>query len=171
MGGPVSQPTEDIPFLLSWLVVGWIKNLPLLPFLAIANDGLWHQPHGIINIRDGGDCPDPESLKSCREIYKVAEDGTKSKQVVSPAIAATMTQLLQAAVSEGTGQAAQIGYGAAGKTGTTDKAVDLWFIGFLPQKHLVTGVWLGNDDSSPTQGSSSLAASLWGRYMQQITAL
>jgi hypothetical protein len=41
VGGPVSQPTEDIPFLLSWLVVGWIKNLPLLPFLAIAVIMLW----------------------------------------------------------------------------------------------------------------------------------
>ncbi|WLT37629.1 hypothetical protein NON20_17990 [Synechocystis sp. B12] len=45
-----------------------------------------------------------------------------------------MTQLLQAAVTNGTGKAADIGYGTAGKTGTTDKAVDLWFIGFLPQK-------------------------------------
>ncbi len=138
---------------------------------AIANDGIWNRPHGIINIRDGGDCPNPDQLKTCREVYLVSQDGGRQKQVVSPAIAATMTRLLQAAVNNGTGQTANIGYGAAGKTGTTDKAVDLWFIGFLPQKHLVTAVWLGNDDSSPTQGSSGLAASLWGQYMKQIASL
>ncbi|MBE9202994.1 PBP1A family penicillin-binding protein [Synechocystis salina LEGE 06099] len=138
---------------------------------AIANGGMWNRPHGIVNIRDGGDCPNPEQLKGCREIYQVSQDARGQKQVVSPAIAATMTQMLQAAVNNGTGQAAQIGYGAAGKTGTTDKAVDLWFIGFLPQKNLVTGIWLGNDDSSPTQGSSGLAATLWGQYMRQIASL
>ncbi|WLT40206.1 hypothetical protein NON20_17985 [Synechocystis sp. B12] len=38
-------------------------------------------------------------------------------------------------------------------------------------KNLVTGIWLGNDDSSPTQGSSGLAATLWGQYMRQIASL
>ncbi len=40
-GAPVAQPTEDISFWLAWLLVGWIKNLPLLPFLAIAVIMLW----------------------------------------------------------------------------------------------------------------------------------
>ena len=40
-GAPATTPTEDIPFWLAWLVVGWIKNLPLLPFLAIALIMLW----------------------------------------------------------------------------------------------------------------------------------
>jgi hypothetical protein len=38
---PVAQATEDIPFWVAWLVVGWVKNLPLLPFLAIAIIMLW----------------------------------------------------------------------------------------------------------------------------------
>jgi peptidoglycan glycosyltransferase len=33
---------------------------------------------------------------------------------------------------------------------------------------LVTGIWLGNDDNSPTSGSSGQAAGLWGRYMKQL---
>jgi len=138
---------------------------------AIANQGLWHQPHGIIHIRDAGDCPNPDQLSTCREVYHADKNAIVQKQVVSPAIAATMTRLLQGAVDFGTGSNAQIGYGAAGKTGTTDSGVDLWFIGFLPQKHLVTGVWLGNDDSHPTKGSSALAASVWSQYMRQVVAL
>ena len=32
---------------------------------------------------------------------------------------------------------------------------------------MITGVWLGNDDNSPTNGGSYLAATLWGKYMKQ----
>lgn len=41
VGAPAAAPTEDIPFWMGWLVLGWIKNLPLLPFLAIALIMLW----------------------------------------------------------------------------------------------------------------------------------
>lgn len=40
-GTPAELPTEDINFLLAWLVVGWIKNIPLLPIMAIAVIMLW----------------------------------------------------------------------------------------------------------------------------------
>jgi penicillin-binding protein 1A len=50
-----------------------------------------------------------------------------------------------------------LGRPVAGKTGTSEKNRDLWFIGYIPQ--LATGVWMGNDDSSPTNGASSTAAS------------
>ena len=41
VGAPAAAPTEDIPFWMGWLVLGWIKNLPLLPFLAITLIMLW----------------------------------------------------------------------------------------------------------------------------------
>jgi membrane peptidoglycan carboxypeptidase len=44
----------------------------------------------------------------------------------------------------------------------------LWFIGYLPDSKLTTGIWLGNDDNSPTNGSSANAAQLWRDYMSQI---
>jgi penicillin-binding protein 1A len=56
----------------------------------------------------------------------------------------------------------------AGKTGTSEEARDLWFIGYIPQ--LVTGVWLGNDDSYPTAGTSSTAASTWRAFMREAVA-
>jgi membrane peptidoglycan carboxypeptidase len=55
--------------------------------------------------------------------------------------------------------------GEAGKTGTTNNGVDLLFVGYIPQRHWVTGVWLGNDNNAPTGTSSVQAASLWGSYM------
>ena len=48
------------------------------------------------------------------------------------------------------------------KTGTTNDGRDLLFIGYEPSRHWVLGIWLGNDDNSPTASSSALAAVLWG---------
>ena len=76
--------------------------------------------------------------------------------------------MLRKAVEDGTGKAAYLDENEAGKTGTTDNSVDLWFIGFLPKEELVTGIWLGNDDNSPTRGSSYQAAALWGKYMNDV---
>ena len=70
---------------------------------------------------------------------------------------------MRGVVNEGTATSAQIGRPVAGKTGTTDKERDLWFIGFVPQ--LVTGVWLGNDNNHPTGNASSTAAYAWSRFM------
>jgi len=63
---------------------------------------------------------------------------------------------------------AALGLGEAGKTGTSNDNRDLWFVGYLRRRNLVTGIWLGNDDNSPTSGSSSQAAQLWGDYMGRI---
>jgi penicillin-binding protein 1A len=74
--------------------------------------------------------------------------------------------MLKNVVTDGTGAAAQLDdRSVAGKTGTTDEARDLWFIGYIPQ--LVAGVWLGNDNNTPTYGSSGTAAYAWRRFMRK----
>ncbi|BAY17332.1 FHA modulated glycosyl transferase/transpeptidase [Anabaenopsis circularis NIES-21] len=137
-------------------------------FGAIGNQGVWNPPHAISRILDSGDCKDRKDLKSCRVIYSFEQDREANKRVLSTEVADEMTTLMRGVVSRGTGRSAAIGLGEAGKTGTTDKNVDLWFIGFIPSRRLVTGVWLGNDNNSPTSGSSAQAAQLWGRYMGRI---
>jgi penicillin-binding protein 1A len=52
-----------------------------------------------------------------------------------------VTKILQQNMKHGTGQAAQIGCPAAGKTGTTDTFRDAWFAGYTPR--LSTVVWVG----------------------------
>jgi len=58
------------------------------------------------------------------------------------------------------------GWQAAGKTGTSQDWRDAWFVGYT--SHLVTGVWLGNDDNSPTQKASggNLPVEIWSRFMK-----
>lgn len=137
-------------------------------YAVIADGGLQNPPLAIRKILDAGDCTSLQSIKTCRVIYDSAQDRQKALQAVSPEVADTMTQLLKGVVRSGTGRAASIGLGEAGKTGTTNDNRDLWFVGFIPSHNLLTGIWLGNDDNSPTSGSSGQAAALWGKFMQMI---
>src|SRR5690606_23343658 len=55
------------------------------------------------------------------------------------------------------------------KTGTTNDATDVWFVGYTPE--LVAGVWMGLDEPSTiVRGASggTLAAPVWGRIMARI---
>lgn len=123
---------------------------------VLANNGEKIQVHGIKRILD----------REGNEIYNA--NGLKATTALDAESAAIMTWMLQAVVSGGTGSNANIGRPVAGKTGTSDQSRDLWFIGYIPQ--IVTGVWLGNDDNSPTWGSSSTAALIWRNFMKEATA-
>ncbi|MDH6086760.1 transglycosylase domain-containing protein [Umezakia ovalisporum] len=137
-------------------------------FAAITNRGVWNPPHAISRIIDSSDCQDRNDLKTCRVVYSFEENPEANERVLSTGVANEITRMMRQAVTGGTGRAASIGLGEGGKTGTTDKNVDLWFIGSVPSRRLVTGIWLGNDNNSPTSGSSGQAAQLWGDYMRQI---
>jgi len=137
-------------------------------YTAFANQGIWSRPHAIKVIRDGRDCEDFQNHKTCREIYRFNENKDEQKQVIKPTTASTMNKMLHQVITAGTGKGAYVGKDEAGKTGTTNKGVDLWFIGYVVKDNLVTGIWLGNDNNSPTNSSSGQAAILWGDYMKKI---
>ncbi len=65
----------------------------------------------------------------------------------------------------GTGRRAAFGHPAAGKTGTSQRNRDAWFIGFTA--HLVAGVWVGRDDDRPMRGltGGDLPARTWRNFM------
>ncbi len=153
------------------LVLGQSEVTPLemtSAFGVLANQGVRNRPHTIQRILDSSDCKNRQDINTCRVIYQADRDGESNVQVVSPDVANTMTTLLQGVVRSGTGRSAAIGLGEAGKTGTTNDNVDLWFVGYVPSRKLVTGIWLGNDNNTPTGGNSGLAAQLWGDYMRQV---
>jgi membrane peptidoglycan carboxypeptidase len=153
------------------LILGQSEVTPLEmtgAFAAIANDGVWNRPHGIQRVLDSSDCSNPQDWQTCRVIFDFADSEYANRAVLTPATARTLTRMLQAAISSGTGRNASLGFGEAGKTGTTNDNVDLWFVGFLPRANLATGIWLGNDDNTPSRGSSAQAAQLWGNYMGKL---
>jgi len=81
--------------------------------------------------------------------------------------ALAMNAMLYEVVQSGTGRGAAVpGREVAGKTGTSADYRDAWFLGFAPQ--LVTGVWVGNDDFTPTKRvtGGSLPAQIWSGFMR-----
>lgn len=135
---------------------------------VLADRGIRNRPRTIRRIFDSSDCKDRKNLKTCYVIYSIEQDSESNQSVISPEVADTMTQLMRGVVQSGTGRDAAIGLGEAGKTGTTNDNVDLWFVGYIPDQQLVTSIWLGNDDNTPTSGSSAQAAQLWGNYMSRV---
>jgi penicillin-binding protein 1A len=78
-----------------------------------------------------------------------------------------MNTMMQETLLSGTARKAEIpGWMAAGKTGTSQDFRDAWFIGYTA--NLVTGVWLGNDDNSPTKKATGggLPVEVWTRFMR-----
>jgi membrane peptidoglycan carboxypeptidase len=152
------------------LVLGQSEVTPLEitgAYGAIANGGVWNKPHGIRRVLDSSDCTDLENWQTCRVIFDFTTSEYANVPVLDPGVSQTLVRLMQG-VMAGTGRSGALGLGEAGKTGTTNDNVDLWFIGFVPRAQLVTGIWLGNDNNDPSQASSAQAAQLWGEYMGKI---
>jgi penicillin-binding protein 1A len=73
---------------------------------------------------------------------------TQPVEVMSPAGAYLITNMMQSVVQDGTGKAAKVlNRPVAGKTGTSNNVRDAWFVGYTPE--LVAGVWVGFDDHRP----------------------
>jgi len=88
-------------------------------------------------------------------------------RILEPRTVAMMNSMLQDTMLTGTARKADLpGWPAAGKTGTSQDFRDAWFIGYTG--HLVAGVWLGNDDSSPTKKTTGggLPVEIWSRLMR-----
>jgi penicillin-binding protein 1A len=124
-------------------------------YAPFANGGLGVSPHVVTKIRtsDG------------KLLY--ARPADQLGQVVEPRHVAMMNTMMQETLLSGTARKAEIpGWTAAGKTGTSQDFRDAWFIGYTA--NLVTGVWLGNDDNSPTRKATGggLPVEVWTRFMK-----
>jgi len=123
-------------------------------YVPFANGGIAVAPHVIEKVRTAGG----------KLIYKAHNPG--HGRVIDERYAAMMNQMMQETLSSGTARKASLaGFPAAGKTGTSQDYRDAWFIGYTG--HLVAGVWLGNDDNSPTKKltGGAMPADIWNRFM------
>jgi penicillin-binding protein 1A len=99
------------------------------------------------------------------------------KQVLEPQVATVAGDILQDAVSYGTGRSAIIGRPQLGKTGTADTHTNAWFVGAIPQ--LTAAVWVGfHEGSIPmepprtriTVFGGTWPAQIWRVFMLRATA-
>ena len=127
-------------------------------FASVARKGIAVTPYGITKV----------TTADGRVLYEHEDD--TSRVLVAPWVAAGMTDLMQTAVSTGTGKAAQIGRPVAGKTGTTSSNKDGWFLGF--SSGITTGVWMGRDDARavPVLQGGRAPARAFADYMKVAVA-
>ena len=86
----------------------------------------------------------------------------KREQVLDPLTAYQITSIMEGVVQRGTAQVVkEVGKHLAGKTGTTNDAKDVWFVGFSPD--LTVGVFMGYDQPK-SLGDSATA----GQYAAPI---
>ncbi|MBV9633632.1 MAG: penicillin-binding protein [Methylobacteriaceae bacterium] len=124
-------------------------------YTAFANGGIGVQPHVITKVATAKGKP----------LYQ--RKAGSFGRLIEPQYVAMMNSMLQETLLTGTARKADLpGWQAAGKTGTSQDYRDAWFIGYT--SHLVCGVWLGNDDSSPTRKTSgaNLPVDIWSRFMR-----
>ena len=126
-------------------------------YAAIANRGVFVKPTPFEEIRG----PNGQVLWSRRV------DGDRGNRAVDSEVADAMNWMMQRVVTSGTGRAAKLeDRQVAGKTGTSEGARDLWFIGSIPQ--LTTTIWFGYDGNHKTGSSSGQAAWAWNQFMNKI---
>ncbi len=139
------------------LALGTSEVTPLelvTAYAPFANGGVGVQPHVINRVK----------TTAGKVLYQ--RRGSSFGRVVEPRYVAMMNDMMQETLLTGTARKAElIGWEAAGKTGTSQDFRDAWFVGYTSR--LVAGVWLGNDDSSPTKKASggNLPVEIWSRFM------
>jgi len=128
-------------------------------YAALANGGERAAPRTILHIEDQSD-----------NVLQ-AEDDPSRERVLDPRHAYLISDILadnEARVPAfGRGNALELPFPAAVKTGTTNDYRDGWTVGYTPD--LVVGVWVGNSDNAPTNRLSGArgAGPIWHDVMER----
>lgn len=134
-------------------------------YTVFANHGIRCAPMFVTKIEDN-------------EGNVIASFQPRMNEVISEASANKMLVELQAVVNEGTARRLRFKYNfkgeIGGKTGTTNRNSDAWFMGFTPE--LVSGCWVGGEDrdihfDSMSMGQgATMALPIWAYFMQKVFA-
>ena len=160
----VESPIEAVPSIC--LGACDLKLIEMVGAMStFANQGVHVKPVFITRIED----------KNGNVIYR---NTPEENEAMSELAAYKTVELMKGVVQSGTGTRLRTKFGfknpIAGKTGTTQRNSDGWFMGITPD--LTTGVWVGADDRNVHFRSTALgqgartALPIWGTYMQKVYA-
>ncbi|MCR5659550.1 MAG: transglycosylase domain-containing protein [Bacteroidales bacterium] len=160
----VESPIDAVPAIC--LGVCDLKLIEMVGAMStFANQGVYIKPMFITRIED----------KNGNVIQRFSPE---ESEAMSELTAYKMVELMKGVVQSGTGIRLRSYYGftnpIAGKTGTTQKQSDGYFMGITPD--LTTGVWVGAEDRSVHFRSTKLgqgshtALPIWALYMKKVYA-
>ncbi|MDQ6981191.1 MAG: PBP1A family penicillin-binding protein [Ghiorsea sp.] len=146
-------------------------------YIVIASGGLKYKPISIQQVQDrtGQTLHRAVAGNRCQvchvdPVLAVNQTMRPAERIIDPVDAFLVQNMMTGVVKRGTARRA-IGQHfkrpAAGKTGTTNKQIDAWFMGFTPQ--VLTGVWVGKDNPAPMGRKATgggAAAPIWLQAMK-----
>jgi penicillin-binding protein 1A len=121
---------------------------------------------GIANL---GELPEPYFISEIHDRDGRLEQRffPRTERVMSAPVSYLMLHVLRGVIERGTGSSAlALDAALAGKTGTTDRYSDAWFIGFSPR--ITVGVWVGRDLKAPIgkkMTGAKAAQPIWNAFM------
>ncbi|MDP9405953.1 MAG: transglycosylase domain-containing protein, partial [Actinomycetota bacterium] len=125
-------------------------------YAVFANEGKRVRPHLVARVEDA-------------DGTLLYEADPQPKRVLNRVVNAAMVDMMRQVVKSGTGTAAAVdGWQVAGKTGTTQKNADAWFVGYTPT--LSTAVWMGHAKGRVRMRGvtgGGLPATMWQAYMKR----
>lgn len=134
-------------------------------YTTFANQGIRCAPMYVSHIEDS-------------EGNEVARFQPRMNEVLSDESAYKMLEMLRAVMNGGTGSRMRYKYQVdcdmGGKTGTTNRNADAWFMGFTPS--LVSGCWVGGEDrdihfdSTKMGQGANMALPVWAYFMKRVYA-
>ncbi|MCY0924726.1 transglycosylase domain-containing protein [Streptomyces sp. H27-H1] len=159
------DPNDNASFALGTSTPSAIRMAD--SYATFAASGMHHDPFSVTRVeKDGNLVPGFEKPKGVR--------------AMDNSIADNITKVLRNVVENGTGtKAKKLGRPAAGKTGTTDKNMSAWFVGYTPE--LSTSVALFRSDPNakkkelismrgvadiPSLHGGDIPAEIWTKYMK-----
>lgn len=123
-------------------------------YATLGAEGVRPKVRAILQVRD-------------RDNKIVFTQKAESQQVMTANVARMATDILQGVVANGTGTRARFAWPAAGKTGTTQRNRDAWFVGYTPR--LVGAVWVGHRKGAVRMNSvtgGTVCAGIWRNVME-----
>tara|TARA_Y100000748_G_scaffold96845_1_gene80716 strand:- start:702 stop:1571 length:870 start_codon:yes stop_codon:yes gene_type:complete len=117
---------------------------------------------------------DKRNCTNCDQISYLSDDfpeiQNNYKQIFSPETAYQMTSILEGVVKRGTAKKLKtLKLNIAGKTGTTNKNTDTWFIGFT--SNILVGVYVGSDNPIPLgkyETGSKTALPIFKKFIKDV---
>ena len=141
----------------------------------LVNGGKRIKPSFVDRIQDrNGKTIFRHDMRECAECRQAGRYGTRPprlpdlrERVADPVSAYQIVSMLKGVVQRGTGRRIRaVGKPLAGKTGTTNREIDTWFVGFAPD--LAVGVFAGFDTPRPLgrwETGSSVSAPIFKAFM------
>ena len=128
---------------------------------------------GTVYKHDQRRCPECElAALAPGEVPRIVSDRGRAIDAIT---AYQLTSMLQGAVERGTGRSAVgsagLGVPLAGKTGTTNDAKDVWFVGF--SSNIAAGCYIGHDQPrslGPGAYGGTLCAPVFAEFMREAIA-